>query len=188
MNSYLYDCLKYLNKIFSCFNDYLKDKIRVLVTHQVHSLTNASQILYMRDGQIEFRGSYQEVFLNLKINLDLLARSNQESSAANHDEEYCNISRVGSVRSVMSMFKVQNDSNNKEQEMCDEKAESNETVTNRKISHEYDEIKVKGLINVKTYFNYFRVGGGLIGAVGIVLTFIISQFLIVVSDYWISFW
>ncbi len=57
-----------------------------------------------------------------------------------------------------------------------------------KVINQFEENKVQGLLDVKTYFDYFRVGGGYFGAITIILIFVISQFLIVSCDYWISYW
>lgn len=40
----------------------------------------------------------------------------------------------------------------------------------------------------KTFFNYFRVGGGYIGAILILLFFVVGQLLVVSADYWVSSW
>ncbi len=45
----------------NCINGYLSDKIRILVTHQVHYLSTANQIIYLSSGQIKFEGMYADL-------------------------------------------------------------------------------------------------------------------------------
>ena len=44
-----------------CLQDYLKNKTRILVTHQLHYLRQVDYILYMEDGQIADRGTFAEL-------------------------------------------------------------------------------------------------------------------------------
>lgn len=53
---------------------------------------------------------------------------------------------------------------------------------------DYEEKRTFGIVSWKTFFNYFRVGGGIFGAFVNFVIFIISQFLIVSADYWVSVW
>jgi hypothetical protein len=52
----------------------------------------------------------------------------------------------------------------------------------------YEEKRTFGAMNWKTYFNYFRMGGGVIGTLGNFFIFALSQVLIVLADYWLSNW
>jgi hypothetical protein len=53
---------------------------------------------------------------------------------------------------------------------------------------EHEEKKQSGLLSWKTYFDYFRVGSGILGAFLNFFIFIVSHALLVGSDYWISRW
>ena len=49
-------------KIFKqVFMNKLREKTRVLVTHAIDFLHFADSIIYMREGRVVFKGSYQEV-------------------------------------------------------------------------------------------------------------------------------
>ena len=50
-----------LSTAISCFNQYLRNKIRILVTHQVHLLTDVRRIIYVSGGEIKFQGNYEEL-------------------------------------------------------------------------------------------------------------------------------
>lgn len=50
------------SKIFkNCINGYLKDKCRVLVTHQVQYLKKVETILFLEENTIKYRGSYSDL-------------------------------------------------------------------------------------------------------------------------------
>jgi ABC-type multidrug transport system ATPase subunit len=61
---------------FSCINGYLKNKTRILVTHQVHHLETAENIVIIKNGQIESKGKYDE-----------LAKTSLKSYITEADEE-----------------------------------------------------------------------------------------------------
>ncbi|KAJ3067917.1 hypothetical protein HDU98_008890 [Podochytrium sp. JEL0797] len=48
----------------NCILGALKDKTRILVTHQLHFLSRADHIVVMRDGEIAEQGSYQDLVAN----------------------------------------------------------------------------------------------------------------------------
>lgn len=55
-------------------------------------------------------------------------------------------------------------------------------------NRQFEEKRVYGMMTWKAYFNYFRMGGGIFGTILIVFIFIISEFLLVLMDYWVSQW
>jgi uncharacterized membrane-anchored protein YjiN (DUF445 family) len=56
------------------------------------------------------------------------------------------------------------------------------------MNKEYDEKRKFGIMSWKTCFDYFRVGGGVIGACINFIIFIVSQVLLVSADFWVSTW
>jgi hypothetical protein len=53
---------------------------------------------------------------------------------------------------------------------------------------QFEEKRTFGAMNWKTYFNYFRVGGGVFGCSLNFIVFALCQVLIVLADYWVSNW
>lgn len=45
----------------TCLIGVLKDKTRVLVTNQLQFVSGANSVVYMQDGQIRERGTYEEL-------------------------------------------------------------------------------------------------------------------------------
>lgn len=46
----------------------MKDKIRILVTHQIHYLTQSNKIVLLEDGKIKAKGSYEDI---IKSGIDM---------------------------------------------------------------------------------------------------------------------
>ncbi|XP_017911812.1 PREDICTED: multidrug resistance-associated protein 4-like isoform X2 [Capra hircus] len=61
-----------------CIRQVLKEKITILVTHQLQYLKDASQILILRDGKMVERGTYSE-FLKSGVDIFSLFEENEQS-------------------------------------------------------------------------------------------------------------
>jgi len=80
-------------KVFNnCFLEYLKNKTRVLATHNVHYLNFFDKIIWLDKGQIIFQGKMkdlenQEFFQNFTKNFNLIKNKNKENEE-NEDSSY----------------------------------------------------------------------------------------------------
>ena len=45
----------------NCFINYLNGKTRILVTHALQYVAFADRIFYMKDGEINWMGNYEEI-------------------------------------------------------------------------------------------------------------------------------
>ena len=59
---------------------------------------------------------------------------------------------------------------------------------NQEANTQFEEKRTFGAMHLGTYFNYFKVGGGILGGTLNFVIFILSQSLIVLADYWVSDW
>ena len=173
----------FLTHIFaykSCINKYLKNKIRILVTHQVHHLTNVSNIICLNEGRIQIRGSYDDL-VNSGINMEIIESQNgqpaqivpqpivKEEEDEQVVDEKTNLVQMSEMTTSNFLLKSQGD-----------------LLTD--ASRDQDEKQRVGLLSSKTYFNYFRIGGGYFGACLCIALFIVSQLFVVLTDYWVSTW
>jgi hypothetical protein len=60
--------------------------------------------------------------------------------------------------------------------------------TRQQQADQFEEKRTFGAMNWKTYFVYFKVGGGILGSVFVFFMFIASQAAVVLGDYWLSNW
>ncbi|OWK00654.1 hypothetical protein Celaphus_00016772, partial [Cervus elaphus hippelaphus] len=65
-----------------CIRQALKEKITILVTHQLQYLEDASQILILKDGKMVERGTYSE-FLKSGVDIfSLFEKGNEQSESS----------------------------------------------------------------------------------------------------------
>ena len=74
------------NIVFSflhrCIRGHLKDKVVILVTHQLHFLKNVDEIIVLSKGKIAERGTYEELMSNTNGRLCMLLEERREQSKA----------------------------------------------------------------------------------------------------------
>ena len=140
------------------FNDFLKDKTFIISTHALQYLCFFDRIFYMKQGKIEWIGSYQEI-CKQKFYKDF-AESIYNSKNENEEEKE---------------FK------NKEENINSD-SEQNENI---KVQKE-DENKPK--VSFSTYFTLIKYSGGIKILLKIFLPNIIWKATQIYSDYYLSSW
>ncbi|XP_023213274.1 multidrug resistance-associated protein 4-like [Centruroides sculpturatus] len=155
-----------------CIMEYLKDKICILVTHQVQFLNCASKILALNKGKCEFIGKINDME-NLEILAGILPKEeiaenimNLETAIFNDDDEIIG-SRQSDINDIIE------DSNHRDAE-----AKNNQTPQD-------NEVKKPG---ISVYKSHFNAGAGLFFKIVILSTLIIAQSLTSASDYWLIKW
>jgi len=137
------------------------------VTHQVHHLTNVNNIICLNEGRIQIKGSYDDL-VNSGINMELIENQEDQTDKQNitksNEEEVEEEDRVDEKTNLIQMSEM---------------AASNFLLKSKEDllvdSKEQNEKQQVGLLSSKTYFNYFRIGGGFVGACFCILLFIVSQ-------------
>ena len=141
----------------------------------------------MESGEIKQIGTYDELSSS-GINLDLFAASDEENldktvercNSISESHDYFKTMSVVSKKSVASSFSRDLDS-----------SALNLDLIPTNLTQEYEDNQEKrtfGALSWKNFFEYFRVGGGFIGAVLTLFMFVFSQSLVVAADYWVSTW
>ncbi|XP_032455220.1 multidrug resistance-associated protein 4 [Nasonia vitripennis] len=147
-----------------CIDGYLKEKTRILVTHQVQYLKEVDTIVLLTNGRVEFQGDFSRFSSDEKYLRHL--PSDAEESAKTPTEEP---EPTGSIVTQVSVI-----SNNAE----DEDDEPEET----------EELVAKGNIAKSLYWKYLRAGGSYFMLFLLVICFILAQFSSSGCDYWIGYW
>nr|QUF59454.1 ATP-binding cassette transporter Abcc4-1 [Brachionus angularis] len=156
------------NIIKNCINEYLKDKTRILITHQVHHLETADKIYVLKQGKIEAEGTYTEL---LKSHLSLLS-SIEHSDQSKSDE-----------------IKEENNIDNDDNQIKEAKLISDEIRTKEElIKKEREETTQQGAVSLQSYIAYFTAGAGYFGLIIVGFFFIAAQAMTISADYWLSIW
>ncbi|XP_033327648.2 ATP-binding cassette sub-family C member 4 isoform X2 [Megalopta genalis] len=147
-----------------CINNYLHNKTRILVTHQVQFLKNCDHIIVLNNGKIEFEGTFTE--LQAK-NLDFLSMLSSEEQEVNTENVKIDENHTPDI-SVNPL------DNSKD----DDESEPQET----------EELMGKGGISKLLYWKYFRAGGSILMILGFMLSLILGQLGSSGSDYFVAYW
>uniref|UniRef100_A0AC11BWK4 Uncharacterized protein n=1 Tax=Ovis aries TaxID=9940 RepID=A0AC11BWK4_SHEEP len=125
-----------------CIRQVLKEKITILVTHQLQYLEDASQILILRDGKMVERGTYSEF---LKSGIDIFSLFEKEN-------EQSEPSPVPGTPTVISESLGQSPRPSLKDVAPEDQDTENIQVTLPLEDH------LEGKVGFKTYVNYFTAG------------------------------
>uniref|UniRef100_A0A4W2IQ42 Multidrug resistance-associated protein 4 n=1 Tax=Bos indicus x Bos taurus TaxID=30522 RepID=A0A4W2IQ42_BOBOX len=128
-----------------CIRQALKEKITILVTHQLQYLKDASQILIMRDGKMVKRGTYSE-FLKSGVDIfSLFEKGNEQSEP----------SPVPGAPTVISKSLVE--SFQSPRPSLKDAAPEDQDTENIQVTLPLED-HLEGKVGFKTYVNYFTAG------------------------------
>uniref|UniRef100_A0A671RXF0 Multidrug resistance-associated protein 4 n=1 Tax=Sinocyclocheilus anshuiensis TaxID=1608454 RepID=A0A671RXF0_9TELE len=140
-----------------CICGILKDKPRILVTHQLQYLKAANQILVLKEGHMVARGTYSEL-LRSGVDFTSLLKKDEEEEGEKGEAPRSPRSRTLSQNSVRShsssVLSVKNESNQLP-------AEPVHTVA--------EETRTEGTIGLHMYWKYFRAGANVLMLILLVL-------------------
>ncbi|KAL6264110.1 hypothetical protein P5V15_004188 [Pogonomyrmex californicus] len=148
-----------------CINNYLKNKTRILVTHQLQYLKQCDYIIVLNNGQVENEGTFidlQEKRINF---LEILSK----------DEETNEKTKESLTDINLALDVTQNHNVNDEDT---EEIEPQET----------EELLVKGNLSKSVYWQYFRSGGTIIMIASFLFCLILGQIGSNGCDYWVGYW
>ncbi|EZA56728.1 Multidrug resistance-associated protein [Ooceraea biroi] len=148
-----------------CINDYLKNKTRVLVTHQLQYLKQCDYVVVLNNGQIENEGPFKALQEKRTDFLEILAKGEE----SNEDP-----SELLKIDANLTLDLNQSDAN-------DEDAEEDEP-------EETEELLAKGSVSGSLYWKYLRSGGSIFMIVSFLFCMILGQIGSSGCDYWVGYW
>ncbi|XP_054158540.1 ATP-binding cassette sub-family C member 4-like [Oppia nitens] len=166
-----------------CLIDYLKDKARILVTHQIQFLKEAHKILVLDEGRCVALGSYDELKQS-GINL----MSYQRTTGADHMKT---TGAGGGGRPIMnrtisftpSMVSSISEGSDLAHEDIGKQSTNLDDEPEVKA-----ESKMIGSVDSTIYWDYIKAGAGPVLMTITFLMILLSQSLYQGSDYWMSYW
>ncbi|CAG9814465.1 unnamed protein product [Phaedon cochleariae] len=172
-----------------CINGYLANKTRILVTHQVHHLKDADNIIILNNGQIENEGSFKKLSQSDNIYAKLLTSEREPTDEERLKQAETKISRKLSLKSSRKSSLVSTVS---ELSLPDALLQEDNEVE----EEEEEEIKMKdlqeesskGKVHGSLFWQYLNVGGNICLVLTVLLLFILAQFMASSVDYFVSYW
>ncbi|XP_060989225.1 ATP-binding cassette sub-family C member 4-like isoform X4 [Dama dama] len=158
-----------------CIHQALKEKITILVTHQLQYLKDASQILILKDGKMVERGTYSE-FLKAGVDIFSLFEKGNEQSEPSAVPGTPTVISESLVQSLQSPRPSLQDAAPEDQES------ENIQVTLPLEDH------LEGKVGFKTYKNYFTAGANWSVIIFLILVNIAAQVAYTLQDWWLAYW
>ncbi|CAE1282648.1 ABCC4 [Acanthosepion pharaonis] len=167
-----------LSLYVQCINGYLKEKSRILVTHQLQFLPQVNRIIILDQGEAVGIGTFEELLESGIDFASLLKRPNKE-------EEQEAPTRAASVLDMVEMSpSVTNlqDQVGSLVSLCSVGNEFKEEV------HIQEEGRKIGHIGLYVYLQYFKAGAHFLYGILMGLVFIVSTLFYIGTDYWVARW
>ena len=159
------------NIMHNCIINYLKDKTRILATHALQYTSFADRIYYMKNGEINWEGTYEEL-IHQKFYSQFAEKMNSKIEKNENNENNENSNKEDSK-------------NNNNNSKINKKPLLNKGVVQRITK---DEGKEVGQINKKVYISYFSYIGGMNFCLVLLFTLFTWQGLRIMSDLWLGYW
>lgn len=156
-----------------CINGALKDKTRILVTHQLHFLPEVDYILVMKDGKVAEQGTYKSL-LDANGEFSKLIRDYGEG-----DEK----EKIEATQDEIDLL-VTNDADDIARigKLLDQKHE----VTARNLMN--DEERIAGHVSVGVWITYMNANGGYPYLFFLLLFLCLTQAARIGTDFWLVIW
>lgn len=151
-----------------CVRGLLREKVVILVTHQLHYLQHVDQIVILSHGKVEAVGSYDSLRESGLDFAKLLESSGEEKG------------ETDSLQRTRSSSKLRRQSSDASNASLEE-----DQTTDAKPA---DEARQQGKIGLSVYGKYFKSGGGLCFFYLTAMFFILAQILASGGDYYLTYW
>ncbi|CAF1332047.1 unnamed protein product [Didymodactylos carnosus] len=179
--------VKVSNHLFEkCIKTYLKNKICILVTHQVQFIKDATKVIVLKNGEAVQQGIYQELLQHSTSFAKLLEdihQHEQDTASITSNEEKKHVS-VGKNDND-EMIEISEHTLQTQLSSLQEDEPSPPTPTD----FQQGETKAIGNVKFRDYLDYFRAGAGLLMAfILIFVIFSMQQATAIFSNWWLVKW
>uniref|UniRef100_A0A4W5NGB9 ATP-binding cassette, sub-family C (CFTR/MRP), member 4 n=1 Tax=Hucho hucho TaxID=62062 RepID=A0A4W5NGB9_9TELE len=157
-----------------CICGILKNKPRILVTHQLQYLQAADQILVLKEGHMVARGTYSELQRSGVDFTSLLKREEGPQAPGAETESRSPRSRTLSQNSVVSH--------------TSSIRSGTEQLPVEHVQTVVEESRSEGTIGVGLYVKYLKAGANILVLIGVVLLQFLAQAAYVLQDWWLAYW
>ena len=157
---------------FRCINGFLKNKLRILCTHQTQFVQNADKILVLnKEGKVDGYGTYKELTAENNAFLaddNVFGKKQEEETVVEEAEKTEKVEEDTEESDELKRFRRQESKVEKEEEE--------------------DEDAFMGKITWRSYRDFFMAGTSYSMLAMVVVFCIIAQTLHNMSDWWLAYW
>ncbi|XP_040034735.2 ATP-binding cassette sub-family C member 4 isoform X1 [Gasterosteus aculeatus] len=161
-----------------CICGLLKNKSRILVTHQLQYLKAADQIVVLKEGHIMARGTYNELQFS-GVDIDALQKINEE-------QKRCALLSDPDNASLLSQRT--NHSRCSDSSLLPPESPSADQLPVEAVHTMAEETRAEGNISGDIYLKYFSAGCSPLVLMVIVLLSVIAEVAYILQDWWLVYW
>uniref|UniRef100_A0A669CSF3 Cystic fibrosis transmembrane conductance regulator n=1 Tax=Oreochromis niloticus TaxID=8128 RepID=A0A669CSF3_ORENI len=159
-----------------CICGLLKNKLRILVTHQLQYLKAADQIVVLKEGHMVAKGTYTELQQSGLDFTSLLKKEEEEEQQQPHHDTPIR-TRTLSQNSVLSQ--TSSVQSIKDGDQLPVSAEPVQTFA--------EENRAQGTIGMRIYAKYLTAGANIVVLLAVVLLNIMAQVAYIMQDWWLAY-
>nr|XP_020443413.1 LOW QUALITY PROTEIN: multidrug resistance-associated protein 4-like [Monopterus albus] len=155
-----------------CICGLLKNKPRILVTHQLQYLKAADQILVLKEGHMVAKGTYAELQRS-GVDFTSLLKEEEEEQQPSHDTP--TRSRTMSQNSVLSQTSLQS-------------VKDGDQLPAEPVQTLAEESRAQGTIGAGLYVKYLRAGASIVILLFLILVNVLAEIAYIMQDWWLAYW
>ncbi|XP_019910634.2 multidrug resistance-associated protein 4-like isoform X2 [Esox lucius] len=163
-----------------CICGLLRDKPRILVTHQLQYLKAADQILVMKEGHMVARGTFAEL-QGSGVDFTSLLKKDEDAEVEGEEAAVPALGRLSHSLRTLSWSSMPSLSSSMHSVM--EGAAQPEPV-----QHGVVESRSEGTIGFHLYLKYFRAGANVLVLLALVLLNLLAHTTYILQDWWLAYW
>ncbi|KAF9932287.1 hypothetical protein FBU30_008582, partial [Linnemannia zychae] len=165
-----------------CMLKELKNQTRIIVTHQLHILTDVDYIVCMQDGAIVEKGTFQELMSKDRGALKEMMAHYSRMSESFDDQESIDEDVRGNKDSEINTIP---DKDTQETQHRDIQEESDSSSSSAKLMTE--EERESGAVSRNVYIQFFQMEGVRLWT-AVVAFYFVQQCCGLIMNYWLSLW
>uniref|UniRef100_A0A8C3ALC2 Multidrug resistance-associated protein 4 n=1 Tax=Cyclopterus lumpus TaxID=8103 RepID=A0A8C3ALC2_CYCLU len=161
-----------------CICGLLKNKSRILVTHQLQYLKAADQIVVLNEGHIMAQGTYNELQLS-GLDVESLQKTNEEqkqrSGPADSDQ-------------VSLLSQRTNHSHSSDCSLLPPEGHRTDPLPVETVRSVAEETRAEGNVSGHVYLKYFSAGCNPLVLMAIVVLSVMAEVAYILQDWWLVYW
>lgn len=159
-----------------CICGLLRNKPRILVTHQLQYLKAADKILVLKEGHMVASGTYTELQQSGVDFTSLLKEEEEQQQQQPQQPDTPTRTRTLSENSVLS------------QASSVHSVKDGDHLPAEPVHTLAEESRAQGTIGMALYWKYLRAGANIVVLLSVMSVTVLAQVAFVVQDWWIAYW
>ncbi|XP_074520424.1 ATP-binding cassette sub-family C member 4 [Halichoeres trimaculatus] len=165
-----------------CICGLLRNKPRILVTHQLQYLKAADQILVLKEGHMVAKGTYSELQQS-GVDFTSLLKKEEEEEQQQQQPQAPPQAQDGPIRSrTLSQNSVLSQTSSMHS------VKDGDYLPEETVQTVAEESRAHGTIGVSLYVKYLRAGASILFLLFVFVVNILAQVAYIMQDWWLAYW